>query len=447
MRLCLPRCRRALLPMILLVAAALLAPACRPRTEEPAPSPAPSSAALPPECNNHSTCPGSTCLTSVTAETASAVPPIACPSEEGGQSSVDIFGWNQFIALNWPANVATCGPDTSKSIGDPGPRVWETYALDTDIFRPSGPGTWCPQDLAARLAGPRPFSSVSKVSLAVQQAFPAFKEAFAGPLTDQNGRWVRYEIRVNQDELNYIQTNNLWNAAGQAGKTISFPGGPDDLVCNGQSCGPTGAIELKAAWKVLSDTEKASGRFYMTQATVYNDAQGDPSPGGSPVTLGLVGFHIVHKTTDQSGTRFWSTFEQVDNTTSSFFDPSCAACPDNGPQATEPYVELNPDGTPINTPVQVVRTNSLESTDSNAVALNAYYRGLLKGTVWENYQLISTQWPTGINPGGTPAVLANTVLETFVQADSSCIGCHNIATTKTTPPVPADQSFLLGEAQ
>ena len=66
------------------------------------------------------------------------------------------------------------------------------------------------------------------------------------------------------------------------------------------------------------------------------------------------------------------------------------------------------------------------------------FRALLKGTVWENYVLLATQWPSDFasktDPLGAPAptYLANSTLETFSQgkvplASSSCMACHGNA--------------------
>lgn len=400
--------------------------------------------AVPAECDPNSPCAGSTCPTAITSALATQ-PVDACPRFGEFQSDVDVFSWNSFIAMNWPADPTTCGPDLSRSILDNrGPVVWQTMSEDTEVYVAPGqkPTPWCSKSFDA----PLEFRHVGKASATLLKGFPDILEAVGGPLTDQNGRFVRYQKLVNYDEYNYLISNNLWNLAGQKGQTISFPTGPkqDPGPCNGKPCGPTGAMEIKSTWKVLTTAEILSKRFYMAQAIVYNDAKGSPSPGKNPVVVGLVGFHIIHKTPTQN-TWFWSTFEQVDNTTKSFYNPNCPSCPVNQQTAAQPYTELNPDGTPRNQPVQVTRVTPIATNDSAAVPLNAYYRGLLRGSVWENYQLISTQWATGGAPAGTPAVLANTTLETYIQANSSCLGCHKGA--KTRGGQSADFSFLVYEAQ
>jgi hypothetical protein len=106
-----------------------------------------------------------------------------------------------------------------------------------------------------------------------------------------------------------------------------------------------------------------------------------------------------------------------------------------------------------------------EFAPESAAARNADAQKLLAGvnpaSVWQNYELISTQWPT--NPGGpcaekpgdqlgtpAPVFLANLTLETYVQGmvpnvSSSCIECHNNAAT--TAGKPSDFTYVLQRAQ
>lgn len=68
--------------------------------------------------------------------------------------------------------------------------------------------------------------------------------------------------------------------------------------------------------------------------------------------------------------------------------------------------------------------------------LNRLWQAKLKGTVWANYRLIGSQWMTSELQHGAPApfYLGNTTLETFIQADASCIGCHSSAYVQYAPP-------------
>ena len=80
----------------------------------------------------------------------------------------------------------------------------------------------------------------------------------------------------------------------------------------------------------------------------------------------------------------------------------------------------------------------------------------MPGSVWQNYELVSTQWPTNAqsktDPTGVPApsFLANTTLETYIQGEikqtsSSCMACHNNATS--TNGDFSDFTYLLQRAQ
>jgi hypothetical protein len=92
-------------------------------------------------------------------------------------------------------------------------------------------------------------------------------------------------------------------------------------------------------------------------------------------------------------------------------------------------------------------------------------------SVWLNYELVNTQWPTNPAAGcdvetsapvdriGRPApqFLGNTTLETYIQGQvpnvsSSCMECHANATTYTSQrpgniPIFSDFTFLLERAQ
>lgn len=409
------------------------------------------SAAPPTYCQGGTGCAGSACPTKITAAQA-AIPPDACPAHGESQSAVDIFSWNEFIAFNWPA-TQTCMADTTKSIleikkGDQGPVVWQTQMTSDDVFVASGqnPVAWCNgKNLAALFQKkPTPMLHASKAARsAVQNLIPLTNllsqptdvTAVGGVVTDQAQRWLRYERLMNQAEYGAVIGNKWYE--------LSVLNSVSSITL------PTGSVEFKSAWKILNPTEIAAGRYYTTLATVYNTPDGAPSPGSNPVTLGLVGLHIIHKTPSQGGF-FWSTFEQIDND-KVFFNPHGSKTV-NKQTAAKPYTELNPNGTPINAPVQIKRVNAVQA-DPN---LNRYYQKLLAGTVFANYRLISTQWQFGGAPQGAPAHVANIVIETYVQDASSngkfktpstgCLACHINATTESGKTT-TDHSFLFLEAQ
>jgi hypothetical protein len=401
------------------------------------------------------------------------------------QAVADTFSWLTFIAMNWPADTNSCGPDTTQSIlSGTGPVVWETYLAPEQVFVPDGslPATWCASGTALNKMNHVPEkvrefgreNGINRFIFMTSKSPDGLKEASGGPLVDQNGRFVRYEVRMNFDEYNYITTQNIWNVSGQqqfsdTGGVIKFP------------VSPMGAMEFKAAWKVIGQGDDAS-KFYTIQAIVYNDTAGGVSPDPFPVTLGLVGLHIAHKTAHQSNW-VWSTFEHVDNLTKSFYNPDCSGCPVNQP-ITGPTIELNPDGSPIHAPTQVTRVNKVDTSayvtpygtffgDTLVDSINIYFQNLLQGSVWANYELVSTQWL--VFEHIFPKFLANSVQETYLQGptppsygnfnliideeyykdnryqpfssgtSASCMGCHYTATTAAG--LKSDFSFIIGDAQ
>jgi len=412
-----------------------------------------------------------------------AIPPLDITAQS--QALADTFSWRTFIAMNWPADGNTCGPDTTSGMNiltGKGPLVWETYLSSDQVFvsAPNKPFKWCEPYLAENKLQSLPKSvrelaqktGVYRFIHRNSKVPHSLDQASGQPLVDQNGRFVRYEVRMNQDEYNYIMAKSLWNVAGQKAYTkdslINFPAGPSRY-------GPLGAMEFKAAWKVLGKGDDPS-RFYTIRAIVFNDDSLNPSPGPNPVTLGLVGLHIAHKTASQ---RFWvwSTFEQVDNLTTSFFNSKCDSCAVNQPPSGGPdYKELGKNGQPLHKPTQVTRVNAVDSLGDPFIDnINVYFRSLLKGSVWNNYTLVGTEWL--LNEDVFPLFLANSVQETYMQGpnppfygkfkidngeqyfqskdyhpfangiSSSCMGCHYSATIPSNSKAKADLSFMLGEAK
>lgn len=102
---------------------------------------------------------------------------------------------------------------------------------------------------------------------------------------------------------------------------------------------------------------------------------------------------------------------------------------------------------PGQTPSQIVRLNPIFS---GTQALNEAYRKKLAAvnpnSVWQYYELVGTQWPVHPEQSATgdpfPVYMANATLESYIQGvvkhdsvvfvpgvTSSCIGCHNGATS------------------
>ncbi len=430
----------------------------------------------------------------VTARSQTAPPPIvlspAIPGDvnvtaqtvsiEAFQPDFDVYSWNTFIALNWPPGPNGNG-DPNQKIGQNGDNdtVWEHYRDVSDVFLPggkkptwNGPSQPVPSQCKTLYKpGMRVLSQVGKTPTVLTASSQPFN---TGPIIDQNGIYTRFEILINKTMFDYILNNSLYSKAGQKVFTppVKFTCGT--LGTTG-SPGVEGAIMVKSAWKVIDASEKA--RFHSEDVLIYSPASKNPKYHASCTakTMGLVGLHIAHKT--QSASQWlWSTFEHVDNVPTdadvksgklkgkyNYYDPNCKTCTVN----QIPPRPWNP--TKVSSfHSQIVRMNlfNLPVYAASAAARNADAWKLLAAvnsqSVWLNYELISTMWPTnpgncGAVPGdplGTPAptFLANTTLETYLQrtppqpnVSSQCIECHNNATM--TVPVPSDFTYVLQRAR
>ncbi len=403
------------------------------------------------------------------------------------QADFDVYSWKSFVALNWPAN-GDGTPNTNQIIGQDvtAKRVWEFYIHPKDVFLPGGvqPAWTSPKDMGAEL----------QLSKAASTFRGGVLDALRFPVIDQNKNFILFDIRLNREEFDFIVANKLYSIAGQKSETtgekfISFPSGEDN--------GSVGAVEIKTAWRIFTQTPAdtaAMKRYYTIPVTIPINA--DQSVTGSEfkvsVTLGLVGFHIAHKTKGQPQW-VWSTFEHIDNLSApvgakpTLTDPECTACspnnrplppgvdvppepnkPANPPKVTYKWAETPPYAAPNQRiPTQIHRLTPLSPSTTQ---LNQQWQAALHkaapDSVWQYYQLISTQWPLkpfarqpGQLPGNgagnptldqfegtpTPRFLANVPLETYNQSISSCIHCHGKAFTSHGDY--ADFSFLLGLAQ
>lgn len=390
------------------------------------------------------------------------------------QQDANCFAWQEFVALNWRAAPNLCGvPDTTATpaqFGEPNdtsPVVWETFAEDSQVFKPQAakPDPWCaaqplPESVrrAPGAASLKPTSRRGYKTLVLDSKFAAnlplslqeFQEAFPNDawLTAQSGHLTMYEIRLNEDEFNYIDQNTLYDANVQKSFVlepgINLPDGTPTF----SSYGKVGAIEVKAAWLELDDPTLYPS--YKTSKAIVKYPN-DPTPHA--VTVGLIGLHIIHKT-GLAQQFVWATFEHagldpttmdVQNHTFSppyvYFDPSCNP-------STDPYqCQLNTpptSGDPYNAPIQVARVHPISSNVSDNVAgLNQAMWNLIAASnpssVFLNYQLVDVLWPnnnTMIPPAATipltqgdpqpdPTLrpVANTSLETYIQK-ATCLDCH-----------------------
>lgn len=358
----------------------------------------------------------------------------------------DDFSWRSFVALNWPAQSDARGAaDGALTINDvTRPRVWETWKSAYETVPPAGetPKPWDSFDAVVPIDGIPSQNAGKRRILGSFTKFGDISQAdfgsLAGPLVAQNRTFVHYEIRVNKPMFEFIRARQLYDREQL-----------DRLTA--QQTFPNGSIVIKAAWREFVDGEPDSvrNRFYrITASTVdYN------SNSGASKELGLIGFHIVHKT-PMNPQWVWTSFEHVDNVPAlgqtpalgakySLFDPGKepVLIPAGAPDPVKASTYLTPAGVPIvavsgtavSIPMQVVRELPLHATTELA---NVRYQAALRGSVWQNYMLVVTQWPTDPNGfGGAPfptdprgrssdTVVTNTAMETYFQGSVSCMTCH-----------------------
>lgn len=418
------------------------------------------------------------------------------------QTYLESFGWQTFTAINWPAVKNADGvwvPDRGKRIGEGGDALplWQTWLSSDQVFVQDPPAKWGDQPPLAASCKVSPDEWVVPYSaylFAVDQVSADGGLDKTGPLVDQNGQWVQYDVRMNQSAWRYITENDLATTTGQAKRraskqAIDMPQGTqprDKISCvdwpNGAPPLPVGAIDLKAAWKVLGEGDDPK-RYHVATMILPPDDKGECGR----VKLGLAALHIKHKTPYGTGTtnsainpHIWSTFIQADalcdgEKGGAFCKAGCSAedCPPN----TEPCdtAEGCERPTPSNTeeaPGTRTQVEQIVPITDGTQALNRRMQKALAAidpaSVWQNYSLITTQWvmpllpynviTTGDVGGGEqqgeafvansgiiqPSFAANPLIETYVQSGSTCLGCHQQA--KSAAGQPSDLSFQFRHA-
>src|ERR1700729_3338193 len=249
----------------------------------------------------------------------------------------DNFAWRAFIALNWPSltDASNRGmPDRAKTLGDPGPRVWETFKARYELFQvgpggsPAAPPPWATYE-AANPCGAHVDNRLK--TLATFEPFMDFNQsAFlprigSNPLVAQNRTYTRYEGRINEPEYSALALKG-WSL----GQNLPDPDHPAEL--------PVGSIAVKAAWRPLTaaDPPAVRARYYVVEQANIVDVAKTLAAGHvicSKSDVALVGLHIVIRTKDRPQ-GLWSTFEHVDNVPPA--GEGEAREPDAG-QASAPY--------------------------------------------------------------------------------------------------------------
>ena len=157
--------------------------------------------------------------------------------EKNAQNPFDIFSWQTFVALNWPADEA--GVAIGEPIGTHPhlPRVWQSCKQPGEVFGLTGEDQPCRSGTDAAFTTDMILQSSGK------------------PLIDRNLNYIVFDTRMNERTARYIAANDLDSTEGQrrfrqARKVIDFPRGyyRDKSTRTG---GELGAIAIKTSWKVI----------------------------------------------------------------------------------------------------------------------------------------------------------------------------------------------------
>lgn len=334
------------------------------------------------------------------------------------------FAWQWYLSLLQPAASGT------------GDRVFETF----NLLQPNQ-SNQCSQ---AKLTGKKNLSKAIFVRTSKQTT------ASFNPVLPEDIEQATQQVLY--DQAGNIVLYNVWY---------------NDIECQASSQGfLPNTIEIKTSWRMLG---KADPSYYTITATV-------PAVSKQPLTLGLVGFHLVINTANHPEF-VWATFEHNNNAPNctnpqaspagnwSFTSAACAAC-----LATQTLAQCNAPPTSCNfntginsqsltgTPNQVCRVypdgtdpgamtngNNNDTNRGNVDMLNSQLVGL-KGmlatlpasnplSVFKNYFLVGGLWTNGGVASNTPneqrgsLELANTTMETFAQqAQTNCFSCHQYTT-------------------
>lgn len=422
------------------------------------------------------------------------------------------FMWRTFVALNWPQldGGDRAEPDTFESLPpwddaefSEGPVVWESYLRPNQVFvkpkdwpfawndpTPPADATCPPVNGLEPLMLDSFMTNYSSNSDGLNQPYIQANYS-TGPVADQNGNYLRYDIGLNQAYFTYIGRFRYYDPRRQAAavqRYIQFveendgatppvsenrntkffqalPNGSEGYLQDLHDYAHQGIVEWKAAWKVLGAGDIPE-RFYRRPAFFLN-------PDGSctgPTTVGLIALHIHRVSPD--GMHSGTTFEQVDNTNlqpaySNLKAPDAAPLPANAslnPGSDESYPNgyevCDPqgnncksgmrgilpkplqNGAPLPINPQITNVSRAAPIAEDVQTSNAIWRKRLEGTVWFYYQMIGTQ-NANVNEDGKvnsnlgPGVrgaqvsstnqLINTALESYTQPGVSCAQCHQNA--------------------
>lgn len=341
---------------------------------------------------------------------------------EEGLASIDrmfdVFGWELFVALNWPRSGDGTPQPRISTRGDP---VWSSW-----------------QQAPSSERGPRtPTSCVDvdphdPVLMGLADRMPPDDNR----LVDRYGRAVSLETRL--DPLSAEHFRRLDTLAKQAKEACRAVRSGVDVfrelvwgyIFTDKATRPESYAQLRH--------EPVSGPIHVKLAYRRLDARDDPSrfvtveQGGA--RLGLVAMHVVAKVVGTDDRWVWATFEHADAVGGAdpFFDGDRVG----SGEASDRASNRCPVGQDADRPTLVARERPLAP---EVEALNDDVRARLRAleSPMQNYALIGVQWSYPAAPKdpssrrayrARPENLANAVIE-WDRQRTDCMGCHANAVT------------------
>ena len=430
----------------------------------------------------------------------------------------DLFAWNTFAALNWPADPSRRGFPSSTSgatflkAKSGQETVWESFKEKRELFQADPSTVWndTPQfptpvnqwdkydgfctlkDQKGAKTITRNFAQPGKFHNTLDETVEVAGEAlepnsqlckghnpncyahgkavgprvWKGKPTAADPQPIYYEVKVNYDYFEYVIDNDLYDDHNalthailgkiqlpvRAGYTASStPSGPSAnpgigskpytvahclkvYGASGDTPCAVGAIHTKSGWIELGNGDDPS-QYHTTKAIFYQDAPGDPGKICKATGLfGMVGLHIIQRvhqpyasgvTTGPTlgGTFIFATWEHrniLNATGGSDYTYVNYELSGDSNQLT-PFPTLA-NALPVSrmlippTPVQAKPAGCTLSQGQTCVA-NTFAAKKLKGSVWENYHLIGTQFRAVSSQSASQAIaqpyfLANLAIET-----------------------------------
>ncbi|WPV69213.1 hypothetical protein [Chitinophaga sp. LS1] len=387
-----------------------------------------------------------------------------------------VFAWEEFLALNWKSSYKNSGlrdnPDLNWTFKNANPDlvVWETYAHRTEL-RPYN-DSMLPFDVAPHYSfGQKLYKASDSTSFTLFNMLDENNEigscdVYAHVNENYKQYRVLYQAKVNRDEYNYILQHyptkaKLSSARAYTKKMIDslkayYPDVKNSCNCPpdykgislpcGKNGGKTGAIEVKTAWRQLTQEDNPA-RFFTRTVVYFTGNKGHVVYHNK--TYALIGLHIIHKTNNYEDFVF-ATWEHVDvqkdhmgyvpldsngNETNQFYKDyqRLHAIPSLVNQSTE-YVHkklrnMNPQSVWLN--YRLVGVQGKPTKDSTS------FNFFLANYVVESDATLGDFNGSGI---GTPFDhLPNTLYKGQFISMGGCKGCHGVAQIK----LGTDFSFLL----